>query len=125
MGNHEQSDGRQAPATEALAGGKRNQEREIRKRKLNELFSVYIVIRMPRKTKSNINVEDSEIEQVLEMPKLERQTNAKRKIVLNDDRITKTERKSNPWVDHCKKYAAEKGCSYKQAISEAKESYSR
>ena len=35
------------------------------------------------------------------------------------------ERKSNPWVDHCKKYAAEKGCSYKQAISEAKESYSR
>ena len=91
---------------------------------------------MPRKTKSNINVEDSEIEQVLEMPKLERssfddrraserQTNAKRKIVLNDDRITKTERKSNPWVDHCKKYAAEKGCSYKQAISEAKESYSR
>ena len=100
---------------------------------------------MPRKTKSNLNaganaqyVEDSEIEQVLEMPKLERrtgpvhtedgpkrQTNAKRKIVLNDDRITKTERKSNPWVDHCKKYAAEKGCSYKQAISEAKESYSR
>ena len=84
---------------------------------------------MPRKTKSNINVEDSEIEQVLEMPKLERQTNAKRKIVLNDDRITKTERKSNPWADHsqlcCKKYAAEKGCSYKQAISEAKESYSR
>ena len=87
---------------------------------------------MPRKTKSNLNaganaqyVDESEIEQVLEMPKLERQTNAKRKIVLNDDRITKTERKSNPWVDHCKKYAAEKGCSYKQAISEAKESYSR
>ena len=84
------------------------------------------------KTKSNLNaganaqyVDESEIEQVLEMPKLERQTNAKRKIVLNDDRITKTERKSNPWVDHCKKYAAEKGCSYKQAISEAKESYSR
>ena len=40
-------------------------------------------------------------------------------------RITKTERKSNAWVDHCKKYAAEKGCSYKQAISEAKASYSR
>jgi len=89
---------------------------------------------MPRKTKSNIiadsganaqYVDESEIEQVLEMPKLERQTNAKRKIILNDNRITKTERKSNPWVDHCKKYAAEKGCSYKQAISEAKESYSR
>lgn len=89
---------------------------------------------MPRKTKSNIianaganaqHVDESEIEQVLEMPKLERQTNAKRKIILNDDRITKTERKSNPWVDHCKKYATEKGCSYKQAISEAKESYSR
>ncbi len=80
---------------------------------------------MPRKTKSNINVDEHEIEQVLEMPKLERQTNEKRKIILNDNRITKTERKSNPWVDHCKKYAAEKGCSYKQAISEAKESYSR
>jgi len=88
---------------------------------------------MPRKTKSNIIVEsganaqhdEHEVEQVLEMPKLERQTNAKRKIILNDNRITKTERKSNPWVDHCKKYAAEKGCSYKQAISEAKESYSR
>ena len=59
------------------------------------------------------------------MPKLERQTNEKRKIILNDNRITKTERKSNAWVDHCKKYAAEKGCSYKQAISEAKASYSR
>ena len=89
---------------------------------------------MPRKTKSNINVEaganaqhadESEIDQVLEMPKLERQTNEKRKIILNDNRITKTERKSNAWVDHCKKYAAEKGCSYKQAISEAKASYSR
>ena len=88
---------------------------------------------MPRKTKSNINVEaganaqhaDHEIEQVLEMPKLERQTNEKRQIILNDNRITKTERKSNAWVDHCKKYAAEKGCSYKQAISEAKASYSR
>ena len=57
---------------------------------------------MPRKTKSNIN-EDLEIEQVLEMPKLERQTNAKRKIILNDNRITKTESKTNPWVDHCKK----------------------
>ena len=78
---------------------------------------------MPRKTKSNIQVEESEM--IPEMPKLERQTNAKRKIVINDERITKTERKSNPWVDHCKKYAAEKGCSYKQAISEAKESYSR
>ena len=87
---------------------------------------------MPRKTKSNINaganaqyVDESEIDQVLEMPKLERQTNEKRKIILNDNRITKTERKSNAWVDHCKKYAAEKGCSYKQAISEAKASYSR
>ena len=39
--------------------------------------------------------------------------------------MTKTERKSNPWVDHCKKYAAENGCSYKQAISEAKSTYSR
>ena len=93
---------------------------------------------MPRKTKSNINVEDSEVEQVLEMPKLERrtgpvhtgdgpkrQTNEKRKIILNDNRITKTERKTNAWVDHCKKYAAENGCSYKQAISEAKATYSR
>ena len=87
---------------------------------------------MPRKTKSNLNaganaqyVDESEIDQVLEMPKLERQTNEKRKIILNDNRITKTERKSNAWVDHCKKYAAEKGCSYKQAISEAKASYSR
>ena len=89
---------------------------------------------MPRKTRSNIivesganaqHVDEHEVEQVLDMPKLERQTNAKRKIILNDNRITKTERKSNPWVDHCKKYAAEKGCSYKQAISEAKESYSR
>ena len=89
---------------------------------------------MPRKTKSTVNTEaganvqhgdDHEIEQVLEMPKLERQTNEKRKIILNDNRITKTERKSNAWVDHCKKYAAEKGCSYKQAISEAKASYSR
>ena len=95
-------------------------------------FSNHIVIRMPRKTKSNLNaganaqyVDESEIDQVLEMPKLERQTNEKRKIILNDNRITKTERKSNAWVDHCKKYAAEKGCSYKQAISEAKASYSR
>ena len=87
---------------------------------------------MPRKTKSNLNaganaqyVDESEIDQVLEMPKLERQTNEKRKIILNDNRITKTERKSNAWVDHCKKYAAEKGCSYKQAISEAKASYAR
>ena len=87
---------------------------------------------MPRKTKSILNaganaqyVDESEIDQVLEMPKLERQTNEKRKIILNDNRITKTERKSNAWVDHCKKYAAEKGCSYKQAISEAKASYSR
>ena len=83
---------------------------------------------MPRKTKSTVNAQhadDHEIEQVLEMPKLERQTNEKRKIILNDNRITKTERKSNAWVDHCKKYAAEKGCSYKQAISEAKASYSR
>ena len=91
---------------------------------------------MPRKTKSNINVSveaganaqsayEHEIDQVLEMPKLERQTNEKRKIILNDNRITKTERKSNAWVDHCKKYAAAKGCSYKQAISEEKASYSR
>ena len=91
---------------------------------------------MPRKTKSNMMNEDSEMErlsfanrtaseQVLEMPKLERQTNAKRKIILSDNRITKTERKTNPWVDHCKKYAAENGCSYKQAISEAKSTYSR
>ena len=80
---------------------------------------------MPRKTKSNIVVDEHEIEQVLEMPKLERQTNAKRKIILSDNRITKTERKTNPWVDHCKKYAAENGCSYKQAISEAKSTYSR
>ena len=89
---------------------------------------------MPRKTKSNIgaqaganaqHVDEHEIEQVLEMPKLERQTNAKRKIILNDNRITKTERKCNPWVDHCKKYAAEKRCSYKQAISEAKSTCSR
>ena len=87
---------------------------------------------MPRKTKSNLNaganaqyVDESEIEQVLEMPKLERQTNAKRKIVLNDDRLTKTERKTNPWVDHCKKYAAENGCSCKQAISEVKPTSSR
>ena len=95
-------------------------------------FSNHIVIRMPRKTKSNLNaganaqyVDESEIDQVLEMPKLERQTNEKRKIILNDNRKTKTERKSNVWVDHCKTYAAEKGCSYKQAISEAKASYSR
>ena len=95
-------------------------------------FSNHIVIRMPRKTKPNLNaganaqyVDESEIDQILEMPKLERQTNEKRKIILNDNRITKTERKSNAWVDHCKKYAAEKGCSYKQAISEAKASYSR
>lgn len=80
---------------------------------------------MPRKTKSNMMNEDSEMEQVLEMPKLERQTNAKRKIVINDERITKIERKNNPWVEHCKKYAAENGCSYKEAISKAKDSYSR
>ncbi len=54
---------------------------------------------MPRKTKSTLN-EDLEIEQVLEMPKLERQTNEKRKIVLNDNRMTKTERKSNPFVNN-------------------------
>jgi hypothetical protein len=44
---------------------------------------------MPRKTKSNIvanaganaqHIDEPEIEQVLEMPKLERQTNAKRKL---------------------------------------------
>jgi hypothetical protein len=79
---------------------------------------------MPIKTKSIAN-EDLEIEQVLEMPKLERQTNEKSEKNLNDNRITKTERKSNPWVDHCKKYAAENGCSYKQAISEAKSTYAR
>ena len=91
---------------------------------------------MPRKTKSNMMNEDSEMErlsfanrtaseQVLEMPKLERQTNAKRKIVINDERITKIERKNNPWVEHCKKYAQENKCSYKEAISRAKDSYSR
>ena len=91
---------------------------------------------MPRKTKSNMMNEDSEMErlsfanrtaseQVLEMPKLERQTNAKRKIVINDERITKNERKNNPWVDHCKKYAQENKCSYKEAISRAKDTYSR
>ena len=69
---------------------------------------------MPRKTKSNIQVEETEM--IPEMPKLERssfddrraserQTNAKRKIVINDERITKIERKNNPWVEHCKKYA--------------------
>jgi hypothetical protein len=57
---------------------------------------------MPRKTKSTVN-EDLEIEQVLEMSKLERQTNEKRKILLKDNRMTKTEKKTNPW--HCKKYA--------------------
>ena len=91
---------------------------------------------MPRKTKSNMMNEDSEMErlsfanrtaseQILEMPKLERQTNAKRKIVINDERITKIERKNNPWVEHCKKYAQENKCSYKEAISKAKDSYSR
>lgn len=35
----------------------------------------------------------------------------------------KQERKENPWVTHCKKYASEKGLSYKQAVSEAKASY--
>lgn len=35
----------------------------------------------------------------------------------------KPERKENPWVSHCKKYASEKGVSYKQAVSEAKASY--
>ena len=91
---------------------------------------------MPRKTKSNMMNEDSEMErlsfanrtaseQVLEMPKLERQTNAKRKIVINDERITKIERKNNPWVEHCKKYAQENKCSYKEAISRAKDSYTR
>ncbi len=79
---------------------------------------------MPRKTKSNIVVDEHEIEQVLEMPKLER-PNAKRKIVINDERITKIERKNNPWVEHCKKYAQENKCSYKEAISRAKDSYSR
>ena len=80
---------------------------------------------MPRKTKSNMMNEDSEMEQVLEVPKLERQTNAKRKIVINDERITKNERKNNPWVEHCKKYAQENKCSYKEAISRAKDTYSR
>ena len=91
---------------------------------------------MPSKTKSNMMNEDSEMErlsfanrtaseQVLEMPKLERQTNAKRKIVINDERITKIERKNNPWVEHCKKYAQENKCSYKEAISKAKDSYNR
>jgi len=91
---------------------------------------------MPSKTKSNMMNEDSEMErlsfanrtaseQVLEMPKLERQTNAKRKIVINDERITKIERKNNPWVEHCKKYAQENKCSYKEAISRAKDSYTR
>ena len=99
---------------------------------------------MPRKTKSNMMNEDSEMERLsfanrtaseqVEMPKLERssfddrraserQTNAKRKIVINDERITKIERKNNPWVEHCKKYAQENKCSYKEAISKAKDSY--
>ena len=76
---------------------------------------------MPRKTKSNIQVEETEM--IPEMPKLERHTNAKRKIVINDERITKIERKNNPWVEHCKKYAQENKCSYKEAISKAKDSY--
>ena len=90
---------------------------------------------MPRKTKSNMMNEDSEMERLsfanrtaseqVEMPKLERQTNAKRKIVINDERITKIERKNNPWVEHCKKYAQENKCSYKEAISRAKDSFSR
>ena len=35
----------------------------------------------------------------------------------------KPERKENPWVSHCKKYASDKKVSYKQAVSEAKASY--
>ena len=35
----------------------------------------------------------------------------------------KPERKENPWVAHCKKYASDNGVSYKQAVSDAKTSY--
>jgi hypothetical protein len=34
-----------------------------------------------------------------------------------------SERKSNQWIEHCKAYAKEHGCSYKIAIKEAKASY--
>jgi len=95
------------------------------KKTKNKLIFFCFYNYMPRKTKSNMMNEDSEMEQVLEMPKLERQTNAKRKIVINDERITKIERKNNPWVEHCKKYAQENKCSYKEAISRAKDTYSR
>lgn len=35
----------------------------------------------------------------------------------------KQERKSNPWVAHCKKYAEDNKVSYKQAITMSKDTY--
>ena len=35
----------------------------------------------------------------------------------------KQERKSNPWVSHCKQYATDNKVSYKQAITLSKDTY--
>lgn len=35
----------------------------------------------------------------------------------------KQERKSNPWVAHCKQYASDNNVSYKQAITMSKDTY--
>ncbi len=37
--------------------------------------------------------------------------------------IPKPERKENPWVSHCKKYAEDNKVSYKVAVSKAKDTY--
>lgn len=34
-----------------------------------------------------------------------------------------TEKRTNQWIEHCKAYAKENGCSYKIAIKESKASY--
>jgi hypothetical protein len=34
-----------------------------------------------------------------------------------------SEKKTNQWIEHCKAYAKEHGCSYRDAIKNSKESY--
>ena len=38
-------------------------------------------------------------------------------------KIEKQERKSNPWISHCKQYATDNNVSYKQAITMSKDTY--
>ena len=65
---------------------------------------------------------DSSIDVPLEPPVLKRERTIKTDTPTN---TPKPKRQANAWVSHVKKVAADKGISYKQALSIAKDSYVR